>query len=186
MTLEMRDVPTFTHWNLVPEVLNPGSEGKIIVSYDAAKSENWGLGLNMFRLVTNDTLEPEKPITVGYNIIEDFSYLKAEKDPKLPVATFNTTNHDFGKIRTGSIPSYSFIVKNTGSSDLIIRKVRPSCGCTVTTLAKSILKPGEETKIETQFNSTGYTGVQSKSIMVICNDPTNSMTILNFSADVVQ
>ncbi|MFW5659430.1 MAG: DUF1573 domain-containing protein, partial [Bacteroidota bacterium] len=39
--------------------------------------------------------------------------------------------HDFGSMKEGEVVEHTFNFKNVGKSDLIIQKVKPSCGCTV-------------------------------------------------------
>ena len=48
----------------------------------------------------------------------------AEKiaEPKLVLASFT---HDFGEVKSGTPLNYSFIIKNQGEADLIIKSVAP-------------------------------------------------------------
>lgn len=86
----------------------------------------------------------------------------AAPDGKSPVMTFDKTEHDFGTITQGDQPSYSFVFKNTGASDLIISNAVGSCGCTVPEYPKAPVKPGESGKIKVSFNSNGKNGRQQK------------------------
>jgi len=78
---------------------------------------------------------------------------------------------EFEKALEGERVNHKFIVKNTGNEDLEITNVRASCGCTAVKPQSKLLKPGEETKIETKFNTTGRSGKQSKNVYVHTNDP---------------
>jgi hypothetical protein len=75
------------------------------------------------------------------------------------------------KIKAGEKVEYDFRLTNTGKKPLIIRKIKPSCGCTAAAPSKSELKSGESTTIHVTFDSTGRSGKDSKSITVITNDP---------------
>jgi hypothetical protein len=184
MKIGMKDVPAYTTWIAVPPVIQPMKQGLLIVSYDAGKSGNWGLAMNSFTMLTNDSLNPEKTLSIGVNIAEDFSYLNKVPAPKKPKAVFPVVNHDFGKIVDGDVKEYSFVIKNNGEGNLIIRKVKASCGCTAADLKKSEVKPGEETTLDVKFDSSGTHGKQIKTITVICNDPAAPKVLLTIAAEV--
>lgn len=183
MEISVLNPPDYTQWTVIPEKLDPGKEGRVVVKYDAGKSENWGLSLNTFVLQTNDSIESRKMITIGVNILEDFSYYKKMNEPKIPKIDFSVTNHNFGKLTPGSVASYTFTITNKGDGLLIIRKTKASCGCTIPLLDKTELKPGEKAKLEVQFNTLGYTGKQIKTISVISNDPVSPNIMLSVEAE---
>ena len=79
---------------------------------------------------------------------------------------------------------HNFVVKNIGKSNLIIRKVKASCGCTATNPEKTVLAPGESTNIKTTFNSKGKSGRQNKSVTVVTNDPKSTSTMLRLTGNV--
>jgi hypothetical protein len=103
-----------------------------------------------------------------------------------PRITFETLNHDFGKIPGDAKVSYRFKVTNTGKAPLNITRVNPSCGCTSTVLGKWTLAPGESSEVEATFNPAGYRGAAHKSIQVVSDDPISPVTTLTFQADVVR
>ncbi len=185
MKIEMKEPSAYTTWQAIPAVIQPMKQGFLVVTYDAAKSGNWGLAMNIFTMLTNDSLLPEKTISIGVNIKEDFSYLKKLPEPKLPKIEFSEQNFSFGAITSGEVKEHSFIVKNTGKGLLIIRKVKTSCGCTAAELKKKEIKPGEETQIDVKYDSTNNTGKQIKTITVICNDPETPTTLLSISSEVI-
>ncbi len=92
---------------------------------------------------------------------------------------------DLGTLVEGQIAKESFIVKNEGTADLIIDKVRASCGCTAAAPAKKKLKPGEQTTVNVEFNSSGRSGLQQKYVYVFSNDPKTPELRLSFTAVVV-
>ena len=103
-----------------------------------------------------------------------------------PVISFEKTHHDFGKMSPGKKASHNFVILNNGNAPLQIKDVRPSCGCTVATLPKSKLEPGENTFIEIAFNSSGMLGNVHKSITLLSDDPVNPKVELTFGASIVQ
>jgi hypothetical protein len=94
-----------------------------------------------------------------------------------PIMKFETDFHDFGKLNSGELVSYSFKFKNTGKSVLLISNVGTSCGCTVTAFPKRPIQPGEESTIDVKFDSTGKHGRQSKSITIFANTEPTETTI---------
>jgi hypothetical protein len=58
--------------------------------------------------------------------------------PKLSTASLE---HSFGSVKAGTPLTYSFEIKNEGDSDLEIKSVNPSCGCTSSKYDK-VIAPG--------------------------------------------
>jgi hypothetical protein len=74
-------------------------------------------------------------------------------------------------MKQGEKKDHTFNLTNDGKSELIIRNVRSSCGCTAVAPSKKVIAPGESVPIKVTFDSRGKRGRQSKSITVITNDP---------------
>src|SRR5687768_16018882 len=79
------------------------------------------------------------------------------------------STRDYGKITEGQKLDVSFRFKNTGDKPLIIRSVKPGCGCTATEPPKEPIAPGAEGIIKASFNSEGREGPNSKDIFVDAN-----------------
>ena len=87
--------------------------------------------------------------------------------PKIEIAP---EMKDAGIVPKGQLIDTTFVVKNTGGSDLIITDARPGCGCTVASFDK-VVKPGAEGKIVTSVDTKNFAGPISKSLLVLSNDP---------------
>ena len=98
---------------------------------------------------------------------------------------FDKTHHDFGRILDFKAASHRCIVTNSGSAPLRILELRPSCGCSVPSVGKNLLEPGENTFIEVEFNPSGMQGSVRQSVSVISDDPENPSTLLTFEASAV-
>ncbi|HOZ15126.1 MAG TPA: DUF1573 domain-containing protein [Tenuifilaceae bacterium] len=169
---------------IVPQTVKPNEFGTIVLNYDAKARNDWGFVVDRFALVLNDEPINNNPITITASIEEDYSNFTQKDYENSPVADFNTTNHDYGSVTEGNPVEFEFVVKNTGKSDLIIRKVKASCGCTTVQPEKNLLKTGESTAIKAVFRTNGYSGKQSKSITVITNDPKRSTIILRMTGSI--
>lgn len=91
---------------------------------------------------------------------------KSSATPKLVMAQ---TEHDFGKVKEGEEPNYTFKVKNEGNADLVIHNVSPACGCTASDFSKTIA-PGQEGKITLAVKTAGMNGKVERYAEVISND----------------
>lgn len=96
---------------------------------------------------------------------------------KVAVITFETTEHDFGKVKEGDKVTYDFKFTNTGEAPLLISQVKASCGCTTPEWPKNLVQPGESDKIKVAYDSKGREGEFSKGIAVTANTYPNTMTI---------
>lgn len=167
-----------------PQTVKPNEFGSIVLNYDPKIRNDWGFVVDRFVLSLNDSPINNNPITITASIEEDYSKFTQKDYENAPVADFNTTNHNYGKVTEGELIEFDFVVKNSGKSDLIIRKVKASCGCTTVKPEKNLLKTGESTTIKAVFRTRGYSGQQSKSITVITNDPKRSTTILRMTGSI--
>ncbi|MDR3047539.1 MAG: DUF1573 domain-containing protein [Bacteroidales bacterium] len=104
---------------------------------------------------------------------------------KLPVITFEKTEHDFGKVTQGERLSYTFHFTNTGKSDLIIENTQSSCGCTTSIPPKAPIRPGEKGEIKVTFDSKNKEGSVSNGVAVMAN--TYPMyTMVKVTAEVIK
>ena len=188
-----RNVPEHINIKLVPDVIKANEKGKIVATFDANKISDWGFVVNQIYMIVgspNDKdLEKSRNyfnnrLSVSATIEEDFSSMTPEELANAPVADFKDKVFDFGTIKQGDVVSKSFILTNDGKSNLIIRKVKASCGCTAVKPSKNVLAPGESTEIETEFNSRGKSGRQGKSVTIITNDPKSSTILLRVTGNV--
>jgi len=73
---------------------------------------------------------------------------------------------NFGKIKQDKIVSHVFKIINDTAKTLNINRTDTSCGCTVSSIDKNSLLPGESTGIEVRFNPRGYNGPVEQFIYV--------------------
>jgi len=178
------------HLTLVsnPETLKPGQKGLVEGTFDANKNGGWGNVSDMVKIKINGVLQENLYYYVSANLVEDFSSLTKEQLDNAPVLKTESTTVDLGKIKGATQNEVEFKFKNEGKSDLMIRFVRSTCGCTAVQqgpLGVGI-KPGESSSIKAVFNSGSYSGKVTKAIYVYSNDPKNSELVLMLTADVEQ
>ncbi len=186
MEIDFLRPPAYLKCRVVPSTLPPKTGGLLIVTMDAPKRNDYGFLYDRLTMVTNDSMNKHKAISVSVNITEDFSSLSPKEKENAPDIVFNTTKYNFGKVKTGDVVRYSFVFSNKGENDLVIRKTRASCGCTATKPEKKILKKGESSKINISFNTKGRKGRQHKTVNVISNDPKESNITLHIEGTITE
>jgi Protein of unknown function (DUF1573) len=93
---------------------------------------------------------------------------------------------DFQSIYRGDEARHDFELTNNGDTGLQITNVRSSCGCTVPSIEKRNLAPGEKTTLTAVFNSGRFRGSVTKHIYLYSNDEKNPITKLSIHADIKQ
>jgi hypothetical protein len=184
--LNFKQLPPYITAKMVPASLGPQQEGRIDLEYSSDLQKNWDYVVDRVDLLLNGKAAPNNRISITANIRENFGSLTAEEMALAPVVQFDETTYDFGTTNPGKVIEHVFTLTNTGKSNLYIRKVGASCGCTAVQPAKTTIAPGESTQIKTVFNPAGREGNQKKAITVITNDPKRSKTILWLNGIVAQ
>lgn len=180
-----RRVPDHLQVKVEPTTIPANSKGKLIVTFDAEKANTYGFSSNRIYLSLDGSQDYRASIGVSATIEEDFSDLTPEQLANAPVAAFDNTTHDFGEMNQGDKKEHIFMLANDGKSELIIRNIRSSCGCTAVAPSTKVIAPGESAPIKVTFDSRGKRGRQSKSITVITNDPKNPTSRLRISSNIV-
>ncbi len=80
----------------------------------------------------------------------------------------------------------NFKYQNEGTKPIRINNVRSSCGCTVASLKKNDVAPGEKGEVTATFKIGGRTGVQQKTVTVETDDPAEPTTNLLLKAVIEQ
>lgn len=97
---------------------------------------------------------------------------------------FKEYEHNFGKIAEGEKVSWIFTFENKGTADLVVNSATTSCGCTVPKYDTKPIPPGGNGILEVIFDSSGRSGVQTKTIAVKSNASV-PIVLLKITAEVV-
>lgn len=170
---------------MVPEKLAPKQKGKIVATYDGSKKNDWGNVTEQVEFLINGKSESKQRVTISAHIVEDFGHLTETEKQNAPKIEFSERVFDFGELTHGKKVEHVFVLKNTGKSDLIIRKIKATCGCTAITSKTKLVKAGKETEIKVSFDSKGKRGRQNKTITVITNDPEQTSVQLRVKGTVI-
>jgi hypothetical protein len=182
--VELQTVPAHLTVKVTPETIPAKGKGVMSVTYNAKLADTYGFASHRIYLSLDGSKDYKNSVGVSATIEEDFSQLTPVQLASAPVAQFNTLDFDFGDMKQGDKKDYTFNLTNSGKSDLQIRNVRSSCGCTAVAPSKKVVAPGETVPIKVTFDSRGKRGRQSKSITVITNDPKNPTSTLRVSCNI--
>ncbi len=112
-----------------------------------------------------------------------FSYGQVKLLPA-PKISVDSNKYDFGKVEEGVELKHVFKVSNTGSKVLELWHVTSTCGCTVPTLEKKLLQPGESTKLTVIVDTALKQSKITKQVSLTSSDPINRVTDFYLSMDV--
>ena len=102
-----------------------------------------------------------------------------------PKIKFEEISFDFGEIQEGTYAKHVFSFTNIGDKPLLLKEVKPACGCTASEWTREPVLPGESGKVTAVFNSRGYGGRSfHKSITVTTNMNADGQTVLFFKGNV--
>jgi hypothetical protein len=155
--------------------LAPGTEGWIIISFDAAKKNDFGFILERVILNTNDTDQPQKALSVSATINEYFS---AGLDSVKPKARISEMVFNYGTLKQSEKAEHDFVVYNDGISALKLHKTKSSCGCIKTSFSKNEIPQGDSAIVHVVFDSFGKEGKDSRNFSLFVND--SSMPEIKF------
>ncbi len=93
---------------------------------------------------------------------------------------------ELGTIVAGDKVAVSWHLANRGTANLMLKRVKAGCGCTIVRLTEEemIIPPGGSLTLRAEFDSTGRRGEQTKSVIVLSNDPVEPRCQLTFHATV--
>ncbi len=174
VALTFKSVPRHIQLRSIPPVVKPEKKGIIEAVYDATKIDDWGFIISRVNMIENNGTKASR-LSISSSIQENFSGLNDQERKNAPSIVFDNSEYDFGVIPQHTTIEHDFTFKNEGRSNLVIRKIKASCGCTVVKPEKEIIKPGETSSMKAVFKSGSRKGRQHKTITVISNDPNNAV-----------
>lgn len=107
--------------------------------------------------------------------------IPSEKPPHINISE---EQWDTGTVTQGEVVTRTFVIKNTGGAELILDRVRPSCGCIATFTFNPKIPPGGSTELKINYDSKSDRGDIAKSIFIDSNDPDSPHKIINITGTV--
>ncbi|QDT11362.1 DUF1573 domain-containing protein [Planctomycetes bacterium K23_9] len=84
---------------------------------------------------------------------------------------FPVKSHDFGTRAVAAKTEFLFPVVNTFGSDIHIKEVRASCGCTTPIIKNHYIQPNSTGYILARFNTGSFTGKKGATLTVVIDKP---------------
>jgi hypothetical protein len=82
-----------------------------------------------------------------------------------------------------NVITHSFVVKNTGTADLLIKDIKTDCSCTTVGNVEDKLAPGESSPVKINFHLRGHFGkMADRKTVIVTNDPENPTTVVTILA----
>lgn len=108
--------------------------------------------------------------------LETSGVVSADLIPKVEV--IGGTELDFGTMKIGTERSHDFRIKNSGQAPLELSVLGSTCKCTIGSLAKSKLQPGEETQVKLTWKAEGVLRDFAQTAKIGTNDPRQTEVLL--------
>lgn len=106
--------------------------------------------------------------------------LAARGEPRL---TVDSQAYDFGTVTLPGPPqigalgpdvTHTFIISNTGTAPLVIKRIVRGCACTTVPVKRVTVRPGRNVKLPVTVNAgAAELGQVVKRVFIFSNDPTN-------------
>src|SRR5260370_20374933 len=102
----------------------------------------------------------------------------------MPKAFFPEEGFEFGRVLSGTAVEHDFIVRNAGSSPLLIQKVSMTTPLLATEMPVEVA-PSAEGRIHFKLDTTNLAGKFDGAIVVSLNDATLPQVALSFTGEIV-
>ncbi len=165
----------------IPEIINPGEEGKINLTFNSKNCAQWGLISDDIFVIQNGKkiYSEEFKLLLAGNVIEDFGKMTLDQKRKAPILEIPARTLQLGDIKIGTKRIGKFTINNKGQSPLEIRSIINSNKELTVRHGKMSIAGGKSAHIVLELNTKNLTdGEYKKSITIQTNDPDNSYVIL--------
>lgn len=162
----------------VPDTIAPGGISTMTFFFDTLRTPVWGINDDHLTIIATPLHSDKSPISadanIVVNIVEDFSQMTEEELAKAPTCKISTDKLIFDNLHSGEIAEGTLSIKNSGKSNLIVRRVMSTDKAITTKCDKTLLKPGKEATVTIKVNPDKVSdNVLNSQITVITNDPFN-------------
>lgn len=93
------------------------------------------------------------------------------EDGQHPQVTVDTSAHDFGSMEVGQQGSHTFLIRNTGSGPLVLKKGETTCKCTFSQIVGEAVQPGSATEVTLTWSPKDRFERFRQEASILTNDP---------------
>jgi hypothetical protein len=131
-------------------------------------------------IFSNDPETPQLRLSFTTNVLSE----KESKNSAKPSIKLSEYNHNFGKVKEGEILDLKVVVSNVGDSELEIKNIKSSCGCTAALMSEKKLGPNEKSELKIEFDTKNLSGQIARTVTLYSNDPKNPTRVLTLIANI--
>ena len=173
-------LPSYLSAKTIPEALQPGQEGKIIIQLNSSKLRDFGLTQTSVYLAGNpgDKVRQDHEIGLSVVLLPPFN-AHVQNPPAISLSKESLNMLFEGK----SKKTETIDVTNTGQSELRITSLQMFTRGLKISLGKSRLRPGETTKLKVTALRNELKKVRTRPrILMITNDPLKAKVTIDITA----
>ncbi len=123
--------------------------------------------------------------TTGQRRVADYvRFLQRPGDPEPTTVRFQRDTISFGTVNEGYILLDSFVVINTGSHPYVVSSSKGSCDCTMLSIPKYPVMPGDSATVRVEFDSYRKAGKTLAGVIIYDNSRPNRRNILYIEGNV--
>lgn len=173
----------------VPDTVAPGGISTMSFFFDTMSTPLWGINDDEVTIIATPLHSEHKPIkataNIVANVVEDFSNLTNDQLANAPVCGIITDKIVMDDINPSQPALTTLTFKNTGKSDLVIRRVMSLDKAITASCDKTLLKPGKEATLTIKVNPAKVSNkILNTQFTVITNDPINPCTTVRIVGEI--
>ncbi|MEQ9404402.1 MAG: DUF1573 domain-containing protein [Cyclobacteriaceae bacterium] len=165
------EVPTHITLTMEPELLGPGQQGVLKLTYDPVKKNDLGFISDNFTLQTDTAITVKNEFNVLTTIEEFFPEMTPADFDSAPKLLIAERVFDFGQVKEGEVVETEFTLSNEGKKKLNFRKIKSNCSCVTYEIKSQNMKRGKSQVLKVLFDTSGRKGNQYKTVTIFSNDP---------------
>lgn len=180
-------LPPYLQAEAVPDVLQKGEKGTITLTLNSEMLADLGLTQTSVYLArfAGDKVGEENELPVTAILLPDFSGLTDAQRAEAPAVSLSTLEVDVRNVLARKAKAHQDItLTNTGHSPLQISKLQVSHRALGVSLKKSLLQPGESTRLRVTVEKK-FLGKRHRPLrlLMITNDPKQAKVEINVIID---
>ena len=169
---------------ITPTKIAAGDIAEITYTVNTNEKENWGNTIYSADIICNGVKAPKK-LEISTLIIDKFSTLSKEEKNRSSMVLAKNSSVSVGNIKKGTPITATFNLRNTGASDLIIRKAETN-GKEFKIESPQKVAPGAEFTVTAKIDSSKYSGEEVFTITLVTNSANRPLVNLFVAANINQ
>lgn len=162
----------------VPDTIAPGAISTMTFFFDTMRTPVWGINDDHIDIIATPLTSTSPPFSADANmvtnVVEDFSGMTTVDRFNAPICELSNEKIILDNLKAGEIAETTLSLKNTGKSDLIVRRMMSTDKAITAKCNTTLLKPGKEAIVTIKVNPDKIDDkILNSQITVITNDPLN-------------